>query len=170
MGFGQEYQKHGIDSFYTKIGEDYYNPHEKDIKTLITAIYEPNLTYLDLGAGDGIVSQALIEAGCLNVEGCEPYLFDLYKKRTNKNCLKLTFEDISKGLLTKKYDVIICSYAMHLLDESFLPNLLYYLSQSANQLIILSPHKRPKIESYWSLSNTEVLNKTKMKTYTKNTF
>lgn len=59
MGFGQEYAKLGIKGYYQQIGDRYTNPHENDIKALIASIAKPELSYLDLGAGNGIVSQAL---------------------------------------------------------------------------------------------------------------
>jgi 2-polyprenyl-3-methyl-5-hydroxy-6-metoxy-1,4-benzoquinol methylase len=165
MGFGQEYQKSGVKTFYSKIGKDYYNPHENDVKTLIKSIYNPNHSYLDLAAGDGIVSQALIQLGCERVEGCDPFLYDLFKQNTNLNCLKYSFEDIAKGQLQKKYDVVICSYAMHLVDPSYLHNLLYYLSTISETMVILTPHKRPYINNFWELDKSFTLGKTKMKIY-----
>lgn len=170
MGFGQEYAKFGIKGFYEEIGESYTNPHQKDIKNLIKVISVPNLRYLDLGAGDGIVSQELIANNCLNVEGCEPFLNDLYKSRTKLSCLTFSFEDIAKGLLNKQYDVIVCSYAMHLAEKSILPNLLFQLSQSCRKLIILTPHKNPVINIYWTLQEETVLNKTTMRIYVKKDF
>ena len=165
MGFGQEYQKQGIKEFYNSIGVDYHNPHNADIVKLIKSIYEPNLRYLDLAAGDGIVSQTLLELGCTQIEGCEPFLTDTYIKKTKLNCLNYSFEDIAKGKMQKQFDVIICSYAMHLVNISYLPNLLYQLSLNSEKLIILTPHKRPDINNFWKLSSFKISGKTKMKIY-----
>lgn len=165
MGFGQEYDKLGIKGYYQQIGDRYTNPHENDIKALITSIAKPELSYLDLGAGNGIVSQALKDKNCLSVTGCEPYLTDCFIKNTGFKCLTHSFEDIAQKGLKEKFDVIICSYAMHLVPESYLPNLLFQLKQVADQLVILTPHKRPEISNFWELSYETVLNKTTLRIY-----
>lgn len=165
MGFGQEYTKNGVEGFYQTIGSKYNNPHAQDIKTLIQNLAIQNHRYLDLGAGDGIVTQALIESGVNDIIGCEPFLKDLYQINTNKPCFEFSFEDISKGLLKSQYDTIICSYAMHLVPASYLPNLLFNLSLITSHLVILSPHKRPEINLYWKEINQTKLNKTKMREF-----
>jgi hypothetical protein len=165
MGFGQEYQRQGIKEFYNSIGMNYNNPHNEDIIKLIKSVYDPNLRYLDLASGDGIISQTLIDLGCCRIEGCEPYLNEAYINKTKLNCLNYSFEDIANGKLKKTYDVIICSYAMHLVSISYLPNLLYQLSLISEKLIILTPHKRPEINHFWKLSSFQNSGKTKMKIY-----
>ncbi len=163
MGFGQEYEIDGIKNFYTKIGSRYSNPHESDISKLIKEIANQKLSYLDLACGDGVVTRALVEVGCDNVEGCDPYLYRTYEAKTNKKCHTHYFDEL--GLITQKFDIIICSYALHLLPLSFLPDTLYQLSRMSQKLIILSPHKRPDINNYWELEKKIILNKTKMRIY-----
>ena len=168
MGFGQAYAKQGIQEFYKSIGNEYFNPHENDIKTLIKSIADTSKSYLDLGCGSGVVSSALLEKNCVEIVGCDPFLSDVYQKRLNLPCLTYTFEDIAQGKVLKQFDTLICCYAMHLVPESYLPNLLYQLSLISSELIILSPHKRPVIEHFWTLSSEVTLNKTKMKIYQTN--
>ena len=80
----------------------------------------------------------------------DPYSFKFYEKETNKKCEPISFDDIIKGELdNKKYSTIICSFALHLLETSKLPIFLYKLTQISNQLLILSPHKRPEIKEEW---------------------
>lgn len=143
------------------------NPHAEDIKSLIKSIANPQLSYLDLGAGDGLVSRELIESNCNKVEGCDPYLFNLYRDNIGRECLKYSFEDIAMGKLTKKYDIVICSYSLHLAQLSYLPNILYCLARISDRLIILTPHKRPVIKDYWRLAYESKLGKSKMKIYDK---
>ncbi len=65
----------------------------------------------------------------------------------------MKFEDIADGSLEGTFDVIVCSYAMHLLDTSLLFALLWQLRSNSNLLIIVTPHKRPVItrEMGWAL-------------------
>src|SRR5690606_23918166 len=101
---------------------------------------QPGKTYLDLGCGDGVASLAIIQQGGI-VTGCDPFLAKEYKKNTGRNCLTLSFEEISQGKLQEPFDSVVCSYSLHLLPESFLPNFLYQLSLITKELIILTPHK-----------------------------
>jgi len=47
------------------------------------------------------------------------------------------------------FDLVICSYAMHLASESKLPVLAMNLAMAARQLLIVSPHKRPILQEKW---------------------
>jgi hypothetical protein len=77
-----------------------------------------------------------------------------YSSRTGKPCKRLKFEEIADGALEDTFDVIVCSYAMHLLDRSLLFALLWQLRTNSQLLIVIvTPHKRPVItqEMGWSL-------------------
>lgn len=153
------YEELGIEGYYKKHCEDYSNPHINDIKHLIKA--SGCLDYigkdiLDLCCGGGEITNILekysLKSGLynFNIEGLDPYTAPAYKKNTGKECLVYNFKDIVQGALqNKKYHTIICSYAMHLCEESMLNNLLYQLSLIANTLIIITPHKRPEIKNWW---------------------
>ena len=55
-----------------------------------------------------------------------------------------------KGSLRNySYSLVICSYALHLLDEDKLPSFLLALTESTDSLLIISPHKRPYIKEGW---------------------
>ena len=76
--------------------------------------------------------------------------------------------DILKGqLINKKYDTIICSFALHLCEETMLNMVLYQLSLIANRLIIITPHKRPEINSWWEEVYREKTNKVTLRVYNK---
>jgi len=144
------YQKHGIEGFYKKYGKEYHNPHEpqinKVVKHIVNSLPLDLSKILDLACGSGEVTVALMEEGYNNIEGIDPYTKELYEERTKKNCKSLTFEDIAKKGLKEDYSTIFCSFALHLLDESYLDTLIYQLSLSCKDFIVLSPHKRPIIK------------------------
>jgi 2-polyprenyl-3-methyl-5-hydroxy-6-metoxy-1,4-benzoquinol methylase len=174
MGFGQLYEQHGVKEYYLSNSDGYSNPHASDIQFLLKdtpSILNPNWSYLDLACGDGIVSKALIDSSCYNIEGCDPFLSGLYEKNTGKKCHPISFEQISFGILSdlnKKYDAVICSYALHLAPTSFIPNILFQLREVSDKLIILTPHKRPVIgDLFWNIKLNKKLNKTTIKVYDK---
>ena len=75
-----------------------------------------------------------------------------YEERTGGTCFPLSFDDIVQGKLSSldlsssKYDLIICSFALHLVgDHSEMFSLLYELSQRANWMVVLAPHKKPEV-------------------------
>lgn len=72
------------------------------------------------------------------------------KKETNRPCLSMTFDNISNGFLKgRNYSLVICSYALHLLDYSKMPHFLWAVSEITDDLLIISPHKRPYIKDTW---------------------
>lgn len=137
------YEELGVDNYYEEHKDDYSNPHKIIIQKLL--VYAKNNwklgnNLLDLCCGSGEVSEIFLDK---NIIGLDLYTKELYELRTNKKCYQLSFKDIVINGLENKYDTIICSFALHLCEESMLPILLYRLSQSSNKLLILTPHKRP---------------------------
>lgn len=147
------YEELGVEDYYLKHSDDYSNPHINIIK----AIFDNSECYnyigtniLDLCCGSGEVTNILKNENFNNIEGLDPFTASAYKRNTGKKCLIYNFKDIVNGALNnKRYDTIICSYAMHLCEESMLNILLYQLSLIADTLIIITPHKRPKIACWW---------------------
>ena len=78
-----------------------------------------------------------------NVDGIDPYTKELYEANTGNDCIPMTFKDIVENGIGKEYDFVICSYAMHLCEKSMLPMLLYRIGEVSDNLIILTPHKKP---------------------------
>lgn len=153
----ESYQEQGVQSFYSQYGNNYSNPHEntihKHLKNLIQKEHiSGNNSVLDLCCGSGEVTRFLIGQGINNIEGIDPFTSKIYKNRTKKNCFELNFSEIAQGEMQKKYDIIICSFAMHLCDTSLLPSLLFRLALNSKKLIIISPHKKPDINFYWELN------------------
>jgi len=106
----------------------------------------------------------------------DPFTAAAYNHRTNYTCAELSFSDIAEGALpttsvdistgsvqdlispddadqTERHHIIemvICSFALHLLDDaSSLFSLLWELSSKARWLVVLTPHKKPEIKPGW---------------------
>ena len=164
------YEELGIEKYYEKHNEDYENPHYETIRDILTNYLEYNdigNNILDLCCGSGEITRILENTNeNFTITGIDPYTKKAYKKRTNKECLSYTFKDIVQGkMLNKKYDTIICSFAMHLCEESMLDMLLYQLSQITNNLIIITPHKRPNIKNWFVLKEEYIKNKVRLRIY-----
>lgn len=149
-----EYRVKGIDGFYQSEGEFYRNPHEFAIVNLLEkALSKMKIKRgraLDLACGSGEATIFLESNGFSFIDGVDPYTHKAYKKRTGRKAEQFSFQDIAQGVLSgRKYDVVVCSFALHLLDESWLPRLCYNLSTLSKHLIILTPIKRPEIKKEW---------------------
>jgi hypothetical protein len=154
------YKEHGIKAFYQNFGDNYRNPHEGIIVKLLHQIvleYPINFNkVLDLAGGSGEVTLALRTLGYEQVEGIEPYTFNAYQQRTGKVAEKFTFEEIEQGILAaREYTIIICSFALHLVQPSRLPTLAYQLSRLTPLLLIITPNKKPILQSRWGWQLTK---------------
>ena len=49
--------------------------------------------------------------------------------------------------MTGNFSAVICSFAMHLCPQDQLFLLSYYLFETAPQIVIITPHKRPALET-----------------------
>lgn len=164
-----KYQELGVEEFYKTQGNDYVNPHkDKLTKTvkIISNLWELDLNNsLDLCCGSGEITSVL---DCS--EGNDPYTYESYIKNTGKPCMTHTFDDIMHGKLTKQYNMIICSYALHLAEPSKLPQIIYQLSRICNQFLLISPHKKPEIKKDWgmTLDNSAYMEGIRIKLYKTN--
>jgi SAM-dependent methyltransferase len=156
------YNEYAIDEYYKKFGDRYQNPHAPIITELLKLAHQkwqlPGDFVLDLACGSGEVTSSLVQMGITNVEGIDPFTYRNYQARTGKSVEQYSFEDIAAGALTgstenneenKKYSLIICSFALHLVPISRLPLLLYQLGLLSEYLLVVTPHKRPEIKSTW---------------------
>ena len=162
------YEEHGVDNYYKIHRSDYSNPHKEIINELLTISKKWNLgnNILDLCCGSGEVTKNF---ETYNIEGIDPYTYELYSKNTNRHCYNYSFKDIVQKGLPKNYDTVICSFAMHLCEESMLPSLLYRIGEKSNRLIILTPHKRPSCNGIygWKEVNRIKIDKVSMILYEK---
>lgn len=159
----KRYEEEGVDNFYANC-EDYENPHFAIIKGLLS---EENLSedlkILDLCCGSGQVTRCLPRC---DVVGCDPYLKDQYVKATGNDCYAFSFDDIIAGKLTgKAFDMIICSFALHLCEMEKLPILLYQLSRITRELIIITPHKRPEVKDFFTMIDERIESRVRLRRY-----
>lgn len=95
------------------------------------------------------------------------YTSPAYSARTSRTCHPLSFSDLADGQLPPQpnsddgiiYDLIICSFALHLLTEpSELFALLYELSTKCRWLAVIAPHKKPEIKDGWGWERWDLKN------------
>ena len=143
------YEDLGVDEYYRHHGDQYHNPHVKQVRELVIR-GEKILKYdrtLDLCCGAGEVSGALIDLGYLNVVGSDPFTYRAYERELSRPCLKYSFDDLIRGALAnQQYSCIISSFAMHLCPKDKLYGLTYALFRCTEKVAIITPHKRPQLE------------------------
>lgn len=161
------YERFGIKLYYKDHGHTYINPHGNLIinsfKTvfdiMINKIENPNIKMLDFACGTGIISSSVIHLinefkyNSISIDASDPYLSDHYSIK-NKSCyinniLKYGFEDIIKndlftgcdGEFDYYYDIMVISFAIHLLDDKYVQFFLNKISYHIKYLLIMSPTK-----------------------------
>jgi SAM-dependent methyltransferase len=147
------YEEHGVTGFYQQYGSRYRNPHETILQSLLKKVvleWQLDLgKVLDLACGSGEATLVLQELGGV-VSGIDPYTFEAYLERTKLQAEQFSFDDIANGILEgRNYSLIVCSFALHLVEISKLPMLMFQLAQVSDTLLILTPHKRPHIKPQW---------------------
>ncbi len=149
-----QYEQHGVENYYAQFGAEYRNPHEPIIAEVLreaVSRWSLDLSHvLDLACGSGEVTLVLRELGARQIGGIDPYTSEAYLERTDQHAEVFSFEEISSGVLgERQYSVVVCSFAMHLIEESWLPSLLFQLARISDCLLIITPHKRPELKSEW---------------------
>jgi 2-polyprenyl-3-methyl-5-hydroxy-6-metoxy-1,4-benzoquinol methylase len=150
----QEYQRHGIDNYYRLYSNDYYNPHEEKIEKIyvkyIKDIIKETDKIIDIACGNGLISKLIYKYNKnKNISGCDPYFNNEYTQ------LHLSFEEIAIGKLNsynKRYNIGFCSYAFHLLEQSYYYDFLTQLSLIVDKFIIITPSKKVNINHFmWNI-------------------
>lgn len=166
------YEALGVRGYYQRHGARYRNPHEPAVQQALAAAvaaWQPDLSrVLDLACGSGEATLALRALGAQAIEGVDPFTAEAYQARTGQPALALSFEAVAGGALEgRRYSLIVCSYALHLLAPSRLPQLAYQLSRLAPALLVLSPHKRPHLrpEWGWRLEGERVVERVRTRLY-----
>ncbi len=143
------------------------------------------LEVLDLACGAGEGTQALLQTlkilqplstlqqfPKIILDISDPYTLEAFHSQQTKTPLpttttlrdksEYTFQDMSRTepLTDKRYDMTICSYALHL-AESCLFGVLYHLAMHSRYLVVASPHKKPVIDVSmgWQLVEHVVIEK-----------
>ena len=98
----------------------------------------------------GTVPEELPEGQDLTIfiEGADPFTADAFEERLGVAASTYSFEDIEEGVLSDRgvrYDTIICSYALHLVEPTRMLGTCQQLAMSAAHLIVVTPHKKPDI-------------------------
>lgn len=168
----KHYVDEGVEGYYQQHGSTYHNPHEEAVQGALRsslAVWQPDLSnVLDLACGSGEVTRVLQSMGHTRITGIDPYTYDAYQQQTGLTARRLTFSQITEGVLSDEhYSLIICSYALHLAEGSRLPTVCYQLALIADHLLILTPHKRPDIRSAWgwSLLKEQVVQRVRCRLY-----
>jgi len=148
------YVESGVAGYYAAEGDIYRNPHEDCARFALAkafARWSPDLScVVDLACGSGEMTLELRELGASAIVGVDPYTAKAYRERTGDDALPYSFEQIAAGALREqRYSLVVCSYALHLLEPSRLPALLAALGEISGALLILSPHKRPQLDPAW---------------------
>jgi hypothetical protein len=149
-----EYESLGVERFYRAHGQDYANPHAPIVHELIALCvggWSLDLSrVLDLAAGAGEATHALLSCGAQEIAAVDPYTVDAYRKATGRDCRAISFEQIESGALVgERYSLVVCSFAMHLVERSRLPGLCTALAALTPALLVLTPHKRPVLRDAW---------------------
>jgi hypothetical protein len=148
------YARYGVREYYAQNGAAYRNPHEPIVRNVLAHAVERwqlDLSQvLDLACGSGEVTLALRDLGAVSIEGADPYTGAAYRERTGQEARPWSFEAIARGVLAeRRYSLIVCSFALHLAPQSWLPALAYHLSLAADVLLLVTPHKRPQLRQAW---------------------
>jgi len=157
----KEYGEHGVVGFYEKYGKTYRNKHFPEIKRVMRHLLKSPLPdelrsgtvkVLDLACGSGEATLALVETGWTSlehVEACDPFTFEAFQDQVGKPAFQWSFEDVANaGVLDdRKYELCVCSFALHLLDTSKLHGVTFQLASHCKYLLVLTPHKKPEIRS-----------------------
>lgn len=145
------YVAHGVAGYYARFGATYHNPHEEAVAEAIALAHRraalPLGRVCDLACGSGEATRALLALGAADVVGVDPYTAAAYRAATGRAALGCTFADVAAGALADAgpFDLVVCSFALHLAERSRLPALTWALSRVCDELLVLSPHKRPPI-------------------------
>jgi SAM-dependent methyltransferase len=154
MSIRAQYEKLGAAGFYSRHGSHYRNPHESAVDRAIGSAVDrwaPDLSHvLDLACGSGEATIALRSRGARQIHGIDPFTAHAYLERTGAIAEAADFQAIAAGhLRDRKYSLIVCSYALHLIAQSRLPGVTLALAEVADHLLVVSPHKRPIIKEHW---------------------
>ena len=169
------YDQYGPDAYYQVHADTYENPHFPQIEALLVRNlprFDSDKGILDFAAGGGEVTRVLLSQGIQTIRGSDPYLYELYERNTGCICDRYTFSDVVKKGLPERYSTIISSFALHLCPPKDLFSLAWNLLDAASLLVVITPHKRPALETLpgiqllwedWELTEKE--KKVRLKAY-----
>ena len=173
----------GVDNYYKQVHNSYRNPHfygiTKTLNKFLSTFPKPS-SIVDLSCGRYVLTsvECLLSNNSSSGEATEiitnfykrrneespsiiatdPFTMSAYTQRTGRTCLPLSFQDIAQGKLEGEFELVIISFALHLIsDNSALYSFLTQLSYQSKYLCILSPHKKPEIKQSWGFERLNPL-------------
>lgn len=178
-GVRDEYAGHaeGADGWYRDRGHEYANPHEPAVVTAVTFAVAawPHVfagPVLDLCCGSGEVTRSLVGFGrpLDSITACDPYTGAAYAQRCGHTALAMSFVDVANGALAgRSFSGVVCSYALHLCEDSWLPRVCWALRDITSSLVVITPHKRPEIRPSfgWDLAkeHRDAVQRTRVRLY-----
>jgi SAM-dependent methyltransferase len=153
----------GAAGYYIDEGALYRNPHEDAVEAMVALAVKtwPDVfggRVLDLCCGSGEATLALRTAGIdiANIDACDPYTGAAYQERVGRPADSFSFADIAADALQgRSYSAVVCSYALHLCEQSWLPRVCLALAEVSSTLVIITPHKRPELSLKWGWELTD---------------
>lgn len=148
------YEAMGVEGYYAAHGATYRNPHEDGVAAalrLAVVTWPLDLSHvLDLACGSGEATLVLRALGARLIDGIDPFTGEAYRQRTGQVAESVRFEDVAAGALAgRQWSMIVCSFALHLVEQSRLPGLCRALADVSDTLVVITPHKRPTIREGW---------------------
>lgn len=149
-----QYTSLGVSAYYETYKDSYINPHASQALDCLDELWQPQWTSaLDLACGEGLVSKFLSSKGIHSLYGCDKYMADRYTKETGNVCYRQGFEEIACFTCElPTVDAVVISYALDLVEASYLPNLLLALSMIASNLIVIRPNNHVIDHFSWQLA------------------
>ncbi len=148
----QLYDSQGVEGYYSSNIENYENPHSKFAIDCLSNQWQSNFkSVIDFACGDGLISKYLaFNQMAVNISGCDKFMASRYISETGFHCVEASFEDIANFKINlPKVDVIVISYAIDLVQPSYLKKLLYALSCYADNLLVIRPNNHTISSDFW---------------------
>lgn len=161
------YGRLGVEGYYRLHAADYRNPHEAAVAAAVrrSCAGLDLSAVLDLACGSGEATLPLLELGA-QVHAVDPYTGPAFTARTGREAEALSFEQIAAGALAgRRYSLVVCAYALHLVEPSRLFALGWALAAASDTLVVISPHKRPQLARPWRLAREELSDRVRSRTW-----
>jgi len=171
LAIRNEYQTVGVDNYYIDNANTYVNPHSKQALDCLDALWQSSFTsVLDLACGDGLITKHLkTNRFSGSIVGCDKFLFSRYRKETQCPCFEYSFQDIARQKHDlPMIDLTVISYAIDLVEKSYLDNMLFSLSLVSDYLLIIRPNSHLIDHYSWKLVNSVKMGKARGTIYKKN--
>lgn len=163
----ENYIEKGVAAYYSDYGNEYENPHAQDVIKCLRYFYQKDKhqKILDLACGDGLITKWIGNKS--DVIGVDGYLHKRYTIETGKKCYPYTFANICdfNNSIENNFDLIIFSYAIDLVETSYIQQLLYRLSLISKELLIIRPNKHLINSPFWDYQRFHYEGKAKATLY-----